>query len=94
MMVHELLRQAALILAAGWSKGADARDAAGRIVPLHVGANRSTINPEAVAFSPFGAICKAAADSRSALRASCSAGLAWRVAATSLVYIRASGGHR
>ena len=61
MMAHELLRQAALILAAGWSKGADARDAAGRIVRLHVGANRSTINPEAVA--------------------------------TSLVYIRASGGH-
>ncbi len=32
MMAHELLRQAALILAAGWSKGADARDDAGRIV--------------------------------------------------------------
>ena len=26
MMVHELLRQAALILGAGWSKGCDARD--------------------------------------------------------------------
>jgi hypothetical protein len=37
-MAHELLRQAALILAAGWSKGADARDATGRIVPLYVGA--------------------------------------------------------
>jgi len=67
MMAHELLRQAALILAAGWSKGADARDATGRIVPLYVGVARSTINPEAVAFSPYGAICKAAADSRSAL---------------------------
>jgi hypothetical protein len=66
-MAHELLRQAALILAAGWSKGADARDAAGRIVPLHVGAARATINPEAVAFSPYGAICKAAAESRSQL---------------------------
>ncbi len=32
MMAHELLRQAALILGAGWSKGADARDATGRIV--------------------------------------------------------------
>jgi hypothetical protein len=32
MMAHELLRQAALILGAGWSKGADARDDAGRIV--------------------------------------------------------------
>jgi hypothetical protein len=38
MMAHELLRQAALILGAGWSKGCDARDAAGRMVPLHVGA--------------------------------------------------------
>jgi hypothetical protein len=42
------------------SKGADARDATGRIVPLYVGVARSTINPEAVAFSPYGAICKAA----------------------------------
>jgi hypothetical protein len=67
MMAHELLRQAALILAAGWSKGADARDAAGRIVPLYVGPARATINPEAVAFSPYGAICKAAADTRSQL---------------------------
>ena len=67
MMAHELLRQAALILAAGWSKGADARDAAGRIIPLYVGAARATINPEAVAFSPYGAICKAAADTRSQL---------------------------
>jgi hypothetical protein len=38
MMAHELLRQAALILGAGWSKGSNARDSAGRIVPLHVGA--------------------------------------------------------
>jgi hypothetical protein len=29
VLAHELLRQAALILAAGHSKGADARDAAG-----------------------------------------------------------------
>jgi hypothetical protein len=34
MMAHELLRQAALILGAGWIKGADARDSTGRIVPL------------------------------------------------------------
>jgi hypothetical protein len=34
MMAHELLRQAAQILGAGWSKGASARDATGRIVPL------------------------------------------------------------
>jgi hypothetical protein len=34
MMAHELLRQAAQILGAGWSKIADARDDTGRIVPL------------------------------------------------------------
>ena len=38
MMAHELLRQAAQILAQGWSKGCDARDSAGRIVPLYTGA--------------------------------------------------------
>ncbi len=62
MMAHEPLRQAALILGAGWSKGADARDATGRIVPLHTGAGRATINPHATHFSPYGAVCKAAAD--------------------------------
>jgi hypothetical protein len=67
MMAHELLRQAALILAQGWSKGCDARDSAGRIVPLYVGTDRAKINPEAVAFAPYGAVCKAAADSRSAI---------------------------
>ncbi len=41
MMAHELLRQAAQILGAGWSKGSDARDATGRIVPLHTGPNVS-----------------------------------------------------
>jgi hypothetical protein len=39
MMAHELLRQAALILAAGWSKGSNARDATGRIVQLFAGAS-------------------------------------------------------
>ena len=34
MMAHELLRQAAQILGAGWSKGSNARDDTGRIVPL------------------------------------------------------------
>ena len=52
--------QAAQILAAGHSKNANARDDAGRIVDLHIGANRATINPAAVAFSPYAAICKAA----------------------------------
>jgi len=41
MMAHELLRQATLILAAGWCKGADASDDAGRIVPLWTGAVRA-----------------------------------------------------
>ena len=34
MLAHELLRQAATILGAGWSKGTNARDSTGRIVPL------------------------------------------------------------
>ena len=45
MMAHELLRQVALILGAGWSKGANARDATGRIVPLHSGSVKASINP-------------------------------------------------
>jgi hypothetical protein len=48
MMAHELLRQAAQILGAGWSNIADARDDTGRIVPLHAGANRAQINPTGV----------------------------------------------
>jgi hypothetical protein len=59
-MAHELLRQAALILADGWSHNANARDATGRIVPLFSGVGRAAINPEAAKFSPYGAICKAA----------------------------------
>jgi len=60
MMAHELLRQAALILAQGWAKNADARDDTGRMVPLFIGTDRAKINPAATAFSPYGAICKAA----------------------------------
>ena len=62
----ELLRQAALILAAGWIKDADAGDDAGRIIPLWSGAARAEINPEATRFSPYGAICKARSMSRGA----------------------------
>jgi hypothetical protein len=54
MMAHELLRQAAQMLAAGHSKNANARDDAGSIVDLHIGANRAALNPAAVAFSPYG----------------------------------------
>jgi hypothetical protein len=50
----------AQILAAGWSKGSDARDSAGRIVPLYTGSNRATIIPAAVAFSPYGAMARSA----------------------------------
>ncbi len=50
MMAHELLRQAAQILGAGWSKGADARDATGRIVPLMTGNARATINGDVPPF--------------------------------------------
>ena len=60
MMAHELLRQAALILAQGWAKNADARDDTGRMVPLFIGTDRAKINPAATAFSSYGAICKAA----------------------------------
>ena len=42
MMAHELLRQAATILGAGWSKGANARDFTGRIVPSYVGSRVDT----------------------------------------------------
>jgi hypothetical protein len=37
------------------------------MVPLYVGVARASINPQAVAFSPYGAICKAVAESRSQL---------------------------
>jgi hypothetical protein len=73
MMAHELLRQAALILGAGWSKGCDARDSAGRMVPLYIGTDRAKVNPEAVAFSPYGAICKAASRSRAPAHSKCCA---------------------
>ena len=41
LMAHELLRQAALILAAGWMKNENAGDDAGRIIPLWSGAARA-----------------------------------------------------
>jgi len=42
MKPHELLRQAALILADGWSHNANARDATGRIVPYETGTATAT----------------------------------------------------
>jgi hypothetical protein len=56
MTPYELLRAAATIIETGWSQGADARDGTGRVVvPLFAGANRASVNPAAVAFSPYGA---------------------------------------
>lgn len=61
MKAHDVLRAAhAVILEGGWSAGASARDSAGGIVPLFAGADRAGINPLAVSFSIYGAICKAA----------------------------------
>lgn len=58
MMAHEMLRLAADVVDAGWSSGANARDEAGRAVPLYQGDVRAAINPAAVRFSGYGAICK------------------------------------
>jgi hypothetical protein len=49
MKPHELLRQAALILADGWSKNTNARDDTGRIVPLFAGPGRASIMPSEAA---------------------------------------------
>jgi hypothetical protein len=59
-MAHEVLRNAAVVIEAGWSQGTDARDGAGRPVPLFAGAGRASVNPAAEMFSLYGAICKAA----------------------------------
>ena len=56
MLPAEAIREAAKLIEAGWSQGAAARDGNGREVPLHVGAERAGITPEAVAFSVYGAL--------------------------------------
>lgn len=65
MLPHEVIRKAAdLIRAGGLSQGSNARDAAGREVPLHVGGGnegRAGINPAAVSFSIYGALAAAMA---------------------------------
>jgi hypothetical protein len=63
MLSHEVLRAAANIVRAGWSEGGvAARDASGREVDLYAraigGMSQSRINPAAVKFSAYGAICK------------------------------------
>jgi hypothetical protein len=64
MQPHEILRAAADIVLAGWSQGADARDATELAVPLYTGDARATVNPHASRFSGYGAICKAMSQSK------------------------------
>ena len=61
MLPQEALREAAKLIEAGWCQGdgshsGHARDAAGRPVPLHVGAVRAAINPEAASYTLYGAL--------------------------------------
>lgn len=63
MLAHEILREAALVVEAGWSPGAaSARNAAGDEIPLFLwasgSASRASINPNAVAFSLYGSVVK------------------------------------
>ena len=64
MQAYELLRAAALIVEAGWASGCDAQDDAGSKVPMFVGTPRATINPAAVRFSAYDAICRAMSQSK------------------------------
>jgi hypothetical protein len=69
MQAQELIRAAAeVIRSGGWSQGDHARDMLGRGVPLFGGTGgesaRAQINPDAVAFSIYGALVKAAAVNR------------------------------
>lgn len=58
MTPKEALEAAAEIVEAGWSQGAACRDEAGNQLALFVG-ERSVVNPAGVAFSAYGAVCKA-----------------------------------
>lgn len=57
----EVLRAAGVLIDAGWSQGAGARDGNGNPVPLFAGDKKAGVNPDAVSFSIYGAICKASA---------------------------------
>lgn len=61
MLAHQVLRAAATIIEkGGWSQEALCRDASGRPVPLFRGDNaKAGVNPSAVSFSLYAAICKA-----------------------------------
>lgn len=63
MTPKEALEAAAEIVDAGWSQGAACRDEAGNQLALFVG-ERSVVNPAGVAFSAYGAVCKAVSGGR------------------------------
>ena len=64
MKAHEVLRAAHMIIADGWSQGANARDAAGVPVQLFTSMDQARINPLATRFSIYGAICKGGSGER------------------------------
>jgi hypothetical protein len=57
----DVLRAAGALIEVGWSQGAPARDGNGSPVPLHSGEVKAGVNPAAVSFSIYGAVCKALA---------------------------------
>lgn len=57
----DVLRAASALIETGWSQGAAARDGNGNSVSLYRGDIKAGINPDAVSFSIYGAICKATA---------------------------------
>lgn len=57
----DLLRAAGAIIETGWSQGDPARDDNGNPVPLFAGSIKAAVNPAAVSFSIYGAVCKAMA---------------------------------
>lgn len=61
MLPHEAIREAAKLIEAGWCQSdgshlGHARNEAGAVVPLWVGAARSDINPQAARYTVYGAI--------------------------------------
>ena len=69
MLAHEVLLRAAQLVEAGWSQGAETRDAAGNEVLMYQtagGTGRVTVNRDAAQFSAYGALCKVLSEARSA----------------------------
>lgn len=57
----DVLRAAGALIETGWSQGTPARDGNGAVVPLYSGDVKAGVNPAAVSFSIYGAVCKAVA---------------------------------